>query len=448
VVVAAPAGAAAEGRAYFGTSWPRIGFAIMGIWLASGARIAMSPADDNPELGSFDPINTLLQLAILLGSAALVVRSIRRCTGLLVPAWPFLLMLAVLLASAGWSQSPVHTVRRCISMTGLMLFVLSTYADFGPRRAMRVILVTTLGIAVLSMAEAVLRPRIGYDVGEYANAIRGVFPQKNALGMAMLAGALSLSFVVLERGFVRLRDLAMLFGMLVMLVLCRSTTSLLLTLFTASCTGVILGLYKGRAWMATTLLGLGIGISVGLILFAAVGVSGLFDIIGKDSSLTGRVYIWAAAREVISTRPLLGHGYSAFWLAGTPGMRRIWDLVEWETPTAHSGYLEVLLQLGALGAVLGFTLLTVSLVRALRGLFGGNARRAAWILMFLVILSILSYSESVLFNPDMQMIFWMLGSMALLDGGRGPAGPDRLPRRPGMLFRTAARLGEPIRHPR
>lgn len=423
-----------------------MGFVILGVWLASGARIALNGGGDPNALGSFDPVNTLLQLVILLGSATLVMRDLPRCLLLLRPAWPFLLMLAVLLASVTWSQSPMHSLRRCVSMTGLLLFVLSTYAGFGPRRSMRIILLTMLGIAALSLAEAVLRPSVGYDVGEYANAIRGVFQQKNALGMAMLAGALSLSFIVLERGFVRPRDLVILLGLLAMLVLCRSTTSLLLTLFTATCTGIILGLHKGRAWMATTLLGLGIGATTGLLLFAAMGVEGFFDIIGKDSSLTGRVYIWAAVRDVISTRPLLGHGYFAFWIDGMPGMRRIWDLVEWEVPTAHSGYLEVLLQLGALGAALGATMLAVTLFRAIRGLFGGNARRASWILMFLVILAILSYSESVLFNPDMQTIFWMLGTMALMDGGHGPAGPDVVPRAPGMLFQTRMRRGEPVRH--
>jgi O-antigen ligase len=436
----------AESHAIFGASWLRIGFVIMGHWLASGARIALNGGGDPNALGSFDPVNTVMQLAILLGSTALVLRNLRRCLALLRPAWPFLLMLSVLLASVTWSQSPMHSLRRCVSMTGLLLFLLSTYADFGPRRSMRIILLTILGIAALSLAEAVLRPSVGYDVGEYANAIRGVFQQKNALGMAMLAGALALSFIVLERGFVRLRDLGILLGLVAMLVLCRSTTSLLLTLFTASCTGVILGLHKGRAWMATTLLGLGVGASVGLLFFAAVGVEGLFDIIGKDSSLTGRVYIWAAVREVISTHPLLGHGYFAFWIIGSRGMQRVWDLVEWEPPTAHSGYLEVLLQLGALGAALGAVMLAVTLFRAIRGLFGGNARRASWILMFLVILSILSYSESALFNPDLQTVFWMLGTMALMEGGRGPAGPDVVPRAPGMLFRTRVLRGQPLRH--
>jgi O-antigen ligase len=430
--------AAADPYALFGVPWWRIGFGMIGIFLYTGARIATSAGEADPELGGFNPINAILQLVILLGSAALVARNWRACLPLLRPAWPFLALLLVFLASATWSQSPQHTVRRCVAILGLMLFVMSTYADLGPRRFLRLVLAAVLGMVALSCAEVVLRPSIGFDVGEYANAIRGVFPQKNAFGMALLAGTLALSFIVLERDFIRPRDVAMLLVLLVMLKLSRSTTSLLLTLFTTGGTLAILAIRRGGLPRALALLGMASGLAAGLLFFAAVGTEGMFDAIGKDSTLTGRTQIWAAVADLIRQRPLTGYGYAAFWIVDTPGVRYIWDVTEWEVPTAHSGYREVLLQLGAVGAAAGFCILGVALWRIARAIGRGQARRAVWMMMFLVILSVLSFSESALFNPDMQLVLWMLGTMALLDDTlhRAPLAP---PPPPGPLFRSAAR---------
>ena len=66
--------------------WWRIGFGMIGIFLYTGARIATSAGEADPELGGFNPINAILHLVILLGSAALVARNWRACLPLLRPA--------------------------------------------------------------------------------------------------------------------------------------------------------------------------------------------------------------------------------------------------------------------------------------------------------------------------------------------------------------------------
>lgn len=382
--------------------------AAIGVVLYSGAKFQLGGAPEAEQLGAADPLNTLMQLVLLGGGGLAVLLHARRALGLALRLWPFLLIVAMIAASTLWSQSPGHTLRRSVSVVVLLLFVLSTLAGPGILRFMRITLGVTLVLVLLSLAEAALRPAIGYDTGDYANAIRGVFPQKNVFGMALLCGVLALSYLVLERGRLRWGDGAILLVLLVMLVLARSTTSLLLALLCAGATVAFLWLDRGGAWAAAILLGLVTGGSAALLLFAALGTEGLFELIGKDASLTGRTFIWEEVWNLINQRPLLGTGYAAFWIADSPGVLAIQERVQWAVPSAHSGYLEVLLQLGWVGAALVALLAAVTLLWALLALARGPRRHAMWTLMLAGVLLILNQSESALLNPDLPMIFWLM----------------------------------------
>uniref|UniRef100_UPI00135B94B3 O-antigen ligase family protein n=1 Tax=Roseomonas sp. 18066 TaxID=2681412 RepID=UPI00135B94B3 len=418
-----------------GTAWPSLAHAALiciGIFLYAGARIALNANDPTENLGNVDPLNTLFQVVILAGSLVATALHWRQSARLALRFWPFLVLVAMMMASSLWSQSPANSFRRSLAFVTMMLFVASGVAAFGISRMMRLILGTVLFIVVASLGEVVLRPQIGFDTGDYANAIRGVFVQKNGFGMALLGGAMALSYLVLERRRLRWTDGALLLLLLAMLVMARSTTSLLLTMMTAAATIAFLWLDRGGYWMAAIWLTLALGAVTGPLIYAAIGSEGLFEILGKDSSLTGRVYIWAGVWEAIGDRPLLGYGYSAFWIIGSPGVNAIWAAVQWEVPTAHSGFLEVLLQLGWVGAGLVASMAIGTAIYASMALFRGPRRRGMWMLLQLVILLILNYSESALLNPDLQTVFWIMMLLALQER---PVAPRPTPewRRKGFV---------------
>jgi O-antigen ligase len=73
---------------------------------------------------------------------------------------------------------------------------------------------------------------------------------------------------------------------------------------------------------------------------------------GKDSNLTGRTAIWDGAMEAITKHPLLGYGYSAFWLGLRGESANIVLATKWMVPAAHDGFLDLWLQLGGVGVVL------------------------------------------------------------------------------------------------
>lgn len=410
---------------------------ILGLFLYGGARIPLGPP--TVVIGAVDPTSTLMQVSILVGSSIACLFHWRRCAKLLLPVWPFLLLVFFIICSSLWSNFPESTLRRSVTMITLMLFSLSTYAAFGMTRIMRVALSVMVALGIASVAVAVISPDIGYDTGEYANAIRGVFMQKNTLGFAMTLASLALSYLVLERGTLRLTDFFLLLFLLVMLVLARATTALLLTVGTGAVTVLLVWMDRGRAWTLVAVTGVSLALVTAMLVRSMVDTDALLEAIGKDSTLTGRLEIWAEAWRSIEERPLLGYGYAGFWNRDSPIVQWIWYAVSWEPPTSHSGYLEILLQLGWIGMGITAVLVLATLGRAAFGLLHQPRHVASWALMLLTVMAIQANTEAVLLNPDLFHVFWIFAFLAL---ARPPAAdallvPTPAPHRPIRLIQPA-----------
>jgi exopolysaccharide production protein ExoQ len=86
-----------------------------------------------------------------------------------------------------------------------------------------------------------------------------------------------------------------------------------------------------------------------LIVAFGFGLNGvLASKIGRDSTFTGRTVIWQAVLST-NTNPMVGTGYQSFWLG--PRLNQVWRLAG-PVNEAHNGYLEVYLDLGAVGLLL------------------------------------------------------------------------------------------------
>lgn len=82
-------------------------------------------------------------------------------------------------------------------------------------------------------------------------------------------------------------------------------------------------------------------------------------------SLTGRIPIWGQVLDDIAKRPLLGYGCGSFWTA-----QRVWEYSfirkGWQFNHAHNAYLETLLEIGAIGLLLGVLVICAAVCLALR----------------------------------------------------------------------------------
>jgi exopolysaccharide production protein ExoQ len=92
---------------------------------------------------------------------------------------------------------------------------------------------------------------------------------------------------------------------------------------------------------------------------------GLLDLVlgifGKDSTLTGRTYLWEQGWLAAQQHPVLGYGYAAYWIQGFADPERLWAEFYISTRTGfhfHNTYIETLVELGFIGmTILAFIIL-------------------------------------------------------------------------------------------
>ncbi|TIQ90781.1 MAG: O-antigen ligase family protein, partial [Mesorhizobium sp.] len=153
----------------------------------------------------------------------------------------------------------------------------------------------------------------------------------------------------------------------------------------------------------------------GLVVVTAVAFAGLLDFVlgtfGKDSTLTGRTYLWEQGWEAAQQAPILGVGYAAYWVQGFAEAERLWNEFYITTRSGfhfHNTYIEALVELGYVGA----TLISLIIVRALWGHISALIFRtwqAESVILggVMVLLLIRSFVEIDTFNP------YIMGSFLL-----------------------------------
>ena len=331
---------------------------------------------------------------------------------LIVPRWRTLAevatrnkALAVLISfsafSAAWSSDPAVTLRKsaailCTSLLGVLLAL-----EYDGRRSLNLI-AGVLGFAAFaSLAAAEFFPSYFSPTEYVPNAVHGVFSHKNLLGRAMALG--TLAFLSLERHRMRAWVISIWGGALciAMLLVSHSQTAfivlLLMLLLTAAST--ILRMEWRQALGSALILA---AFCIPVTALAVSNGSELAALLHRDTTLTGRSHIWDFAVLAFTRHPLLGYGYGAFWWVAADSRQTI-ALLGYPTPNAHNGFLDIALQLGALGLALFAASWFVALRRAVL-----HARRCAdrWPLLFLIFLALYSLTETSLLVPN--SLLWIL----------------------------------------
>jgi O-antigen ligase len=91
--------------------------------------------------------------------------------------------------------------------------------------------------------------------------------------------------------------------------------------------------------------------ALGALVFcvAAFGFAGeIFEALGRDFTLTGRTALWTFLCDYAAAHPVLGYGYATFWTGAITNS--VESRLGWSPGQAHNGYLDLVLQLGLVGA--------------------------------------------------------------------------------------------------
>ena len=256
---------------------------------------------------------------------------------------PITLLAAFIALSVLWSDLPSLTLKRSILFTLCLITVYTlVYGSTRPTtRMLKIIVNSTATIALLSLLIYLVFPKT-YSVNPARAGLAGIAVHPNTLAPFLSIGLL-LSLGVqthTARQVIRLRASQALLS--IALLLTFSMTTWLTTLL-----GGALYLFFASSQYRKGALQLIVLSAITLV--SLIGVANIksevFEITGRDESLSGRDELWSIVINEGQENPTFGKGFGAFW---TEGKGR--ELVQtWNPRQSHNAYLDVWLDLGLLG---------------------------------------------------------------------------------------------------
>ena len=357
------------------------------------------------------------EFAALLGFLGIGFFVLRReLPRLAVCAWPVLGLCCLAFVSAFWSGDPALVVRRAgtVTLTTLFGVYLVARGDLGT-------LVATL-VKVYALAAAaslvliVATPQFGTMTGEaYTHAWRGVYADKNDLGMACGEAIILAAYAFCRR--CAPRGLAIFTVAVSLLLLYGSQSKTPIVVMAAALYAALVVMALRRRSAAGLIAGyalLVLGLAAGALL--ATGWQEVLAALGRDATFTNRTRIWQLVVDYIARRPWLGYGYEAFFRDDNAEARLIWDLVGFKTPHAHNSWLEIWLGLGVIGFGAAALAWLAAIYRTLRVAAASHAEHVALAAALLAGIFFENLTEFEFFRPGRLM--WALFVAVLVYLGR------------------------------
>ncbi len=217
----------------------------------------------------------------------------------------------------------------------------------------------------------------------------GIFGEKNHLGMGMGVGLIAL--LAAPRGHIRFRVLKIT-ACAVLLAGSQSATAIIFTLIAAT----VYGLLRMPARLRPLALSTIAAAVIIPLLFSSHSVDRVFEMMGKDTNFTGRDVIWRFVVDQWQTQPLFGFGYEDFWQSQDSLVQQT---LHWNPGSAHNGFLEILITLGATGEVWLLGTLVSGVVLARRAWRTGHRTAAIWLCMSWVAMMIDDITEADFIVP-------------------------------------------------
>ena len=422
-------------------------------WLVCSAFLGMLFA---PQIGSKGP---MIMLAV---SAVLMFRNPPNMVIGTIANWPMLIFPSYCLLSVLWSYAPSDTARASVELIVTFLFAFQLARE-RPRGSI------VTGIFMAFLIYDVIALVLGHKVtvGNFGDkAFSGLNGGKNYQADTSTLGLFTaVAFMVdtnpLKRPFSIMVATAAALLHIILVIKAKSAGAYAGLVVGA---GVIAGfamLRKAAPSTRVTAILLFVFFGGLISIFQGQIADAVLTYFGKDTTLTGRSYLWYRAQGIIADHPVEGQGYNAFWLKGNSDAEGLWRWGNISTRTGfnfHNTYYETLVALGVVGLVLLVTTWVGSVVRVVRE----YVRQPDVVLCFW--LGILAYEmfrtpfESIGPGPLQFSTVLYLSAMAAtgvaIQPGGAPAGvpyaegrSSRSAQRSRPLWRTARAQPAGLPHP-
>lgn len=366
-------------------------------------------SDNNPDaLGMGLHLPVILSFAVcyglLLSAIFIRPRVVMRAILGVKPMW---ILVAFCILSAAWSSDPSLTLRRALMLSITVLVGALIGSEFDVPTLAKMLGWATLIHIALSLAMLKIAPHMLFS-WDTPNDMRGLTTHKNIFGLDMGLGVISLLLVPLGR---RMRHLRAPFAALAFFMLLWShSAGALVSTLAALVVLCIMPIARVKGLQKAPFLAVAAGLIAAIGVVLKQNAELLPGLLQKDTTLTGRTELWDLLITAIKNRPLLGYGFDTFWQGLHGDSLSIIRGVGWLVPTAHNGYLELLISLGIVGALIFLPLLLQAI--RLAWLYAGIDRAASGLFpaAFLVLWLVYNMSESTLLtrNGIPMLLFVML----------------------------------------
>lgn len=309
---------------------------------------------------------------------------------------PLLAFLALATASILWSHYPAATALGLFTTWIIVVNAVALAVTFSWTELLRhlgLVLRWVLGLSLLFelFVSLVLRDRLlplfgqpGVDYESYdripgmllwsrnelfevfgGGRIQGLLGNANSLGFLALLGVIVFLLQLASRTTGRRWGIAWIVIAVATMLMTKSATVTLAALGVAFVLVVALLVRRAR-----TARGRGIVYAAAALLIALGGLvvavqrSGVLEVLGKSSDLTGRLGIWQKVLDLSQERPGFGWGWVSYWV---PWAEPFDDLVfrsGVRQLQAHNSWLDVAFQLGLVGLILFLALAAAALVKS------------------------------------------------------------------------------------
>jgi len=366
-----------------------------------------------------DRLQTAVALTFCLAAMAAYMRSL---VGF-AQTMPLMVVLPIYaMGSALWSQGPGTSLRSGISLLVTTLFAFYLAEKFSQRQQMELLTVVGACIAAGSVIMAVVWPQIGLDHQLHEGALQGLFTQKNACAEATLF-LLTPAFALPAAGrYGQMLRALYIVLCLSIIVMTQSRTGWVVTLTYFGFAGCLRVLRRfGRRDLlplAALLFGAAGALAVAVLSYPVLVLS----LLGRSGSFSGRLQIWGAIVASILRRPLGGYGFDAFWSMLNGEATRVFSATGWVVTSAHSGFLNVALELGLVGLALVALTLVQACRHAMAAFRPGHSEYVDWCIEIVFLTIVYNLDERTLMAP--QYLPWILYIVACIGLRRAAYGDE------------------------
>jgi exopolysaccharide production protein ExoQ len=326
------------------------------------------------------------------------------------------LLYGFIFITIAWSDYKLSSFKRYVLLVGLLLIAILSSRLSMLDRSFAKIFNKPLAIFMLcGAAVAAAWPSLAFDTD---GALRAFTSHKNTWGQFTLLCSILFFNNILARDNRKLY-LPLLAASLVMLYMSKSATSMLAFAFCALLAyGFSSKNVAGKFIVLMSVLASAVAVLVYSVLHGALPFDSLIELVykttDKSSTLTGRTQLWQLMDAEIARHPWLGTGFGGFWVGQDGPSGAVGRRLDWGPPTqAHSGYIDGLNEIGAVGMVLYAIVMLCHIYRCF-GLYEAGMK-VHFLLHFSLIVGFLTnnYAESSLIQGT--NMWWIITTCSIIE---------------------------------